>query len=408
MLSVDQAFKLIIDEVKPLQETEFVNLNQAINRILGENIYSPLDFPYTDNSAMDGYAVKFQDVVKAQPSQPIILEVIEEIPAGYVPQKTVNAKQCSRIFTGGMMPPGADTIVIQEETQLEGNLVKVLHSPKENDFVRKKGAFYRANDCLLTSGIKINPPEMAILAMVQKTNVPVVRSPLVAILSTGDELISPSDILTKGKLVDSNQYLLSSFVSQNGAIPLAMGIIPDDKEKLEGAIANALEKADFVFSTGGVSVGDYDYVTEVLRKLGGEILMEKVSIKPGKPLTVAVFPNHKIYFGIPGNPVSTMVICWRFLQSAIAKLSNNTNYESPAFIESVTQNNLHSNGQRETYLWGKAEIINGIYQFTLAQGLHNSGNLVNLQQTNALAKIPIGVNQINFGQKVEIMLVNKI
>lgn len=406
MLPVDKAFNLILDKIKPLDELELVDLNQAIHRILGQSVNSPLDFPYQDNSAMDGYAVRFEDVVEAKKSQPVVLEVVEEISAGCVPQKMISHQQCSRIFTGGILPQGADTIVIQENTQMEDNRVKILESPTQYQFVRKKGSFYRAKDCLLPSGLKINTPEIAILATAQCMKVPVVRSPLVALLSTGNELINPSQPLTVGKIIDSNQYLLSSFVAQNGAVPVPMGIVPDDKEKLATAIATALNKADFVFSTGGVSVGDYDYVQEVLTELGGEILLDKVAIKPGKPLTVAVFPDNKLYFGIPGNPVSTMVIGWRFLRSAIAKLSGNKDYYLPSFIRGITCHNLRSDGKRETYLWGKAKVVNGIYEFTPAKGLHNSANLVNLQQTKALAKIPVGTNNIDEREEVQIMLID--
>ncbi|MGY6529769.1 MAG: molybdopterin molybdotransferase MoeA [Cyanobacterium sp.] len=405
MLTTQEAFDIIIDHVKPLEEIETINLSQAYGRILAQNVYSPNDFPYWDNSAMDGYGVRWEDLEKIKDGEEVSLEIVEEIPAGYVPQKKIKANQCARIFTGAIMPEGADSVVMQEKTQRDGKFVKILEPCPRGNFVRKKGSFYGANDGLLPANVKISPPEMAILATAQCTEVAVVRSPLVAILSTGDELITPYETLSKGKIIDSNQYLLHSFVSQNGAISVPMGIVPDEKEKLEGAIASALEKADFVLSTGGVSVGEYDYVKEILLKLGGKILMEKVAIKPGKPLTVAIFPDNKLYFGIPGNPVSTMVICWRFLQSAISKLSGETNYYLPQIVEGICQENLKAEEKRECYLWGRGNIVEGQYHFNLSHGLHNSGNLVNLQQTNALAILPVGVSHVNQGEKIKIMLV---
>ncbi len=405
MLTVNQAENIILNLVKPISEVEMVQLSEATNRILAESITSPLDFPYWDNSAMDGYAVKFNDIALASPDNPAKLEVIEEIPAGYCPQKVVHYQQAARIFTGAIMPEGADTIVIQEKTQRDGDYVKVFSSPQECEFVRHKGSFYRANDCLLSAGIKINSPEMAILATAQCTSIPVVRSPKIAIISTGNELISPEQILQKGQIIDSNQYLLASFVVQNGGIPISMGIVPDDREKLKATIAEALQQADFVFSTGGVSVGEYDYVDQVLEELGGKIKIASVAMKPGKPLTVATFPHSKLYFGIPGNPVSTMVTCWRFLQAAIAKLSGEKNYSSLQFVQGITRNNLRSQGKRETYLWGQVESLEGRFEFSLNQGSHSSGNLINLQQTSALAKIPIGTTLIEIGDEVEILLV---
>lgn len=406
MLTVKQAENLILDLIQPITDIELVNLSGTTNRILAQSITSPLDFPYWDNSSMDGYAVRFANVMTAGEDNPVTLEIIEEIPAGYCPQKVVNSQQASRIFTGAMLPDGADTIVIQENTQKEGNFVKILSSPQENEFIRQKGSFYRADDCLLSAGIKINPPEIAILATAQCTSIPVLRSPKIAIISNGNELITPEQTLQKGQIVDSNQYLLASFIAQNGGIPICMGIVPDDPDLLKHTIALALEEADFVISTGGVSVGEYDYVEKVLEELGGKIKISSVAIKPGKPLTVSTFSQSKIYFGIPGNPVSTMVICWRFLQSAIAKLSGWQNHPYPRLVQGITLNNLRSQGQRETYLWGKVKLVEGKYEFSLNKGSHNSGNLINLQQTNALAKIGVGEYLIEIGEEVEILLVN--
>lgn len=406
MLTVTEVEKIILDLVKPLTDKELVSLHQATNRILAENISSPFDFPYDHNSAMDGYAVKFQDVAIASKNCPVSLKIVEEIPAGYCPQKTISAGETARIFTGAILPQGADTIVIQEDTKQEGDQVAIFVPPLKNDFVRHKGSFYRAGDCLLSAGSKINPPEMAILATAQCLQVPVVRSPMIAILSTGDELITPDKSMEKGKIIDSNQYLLASFIQQNGGIPLPLGIIPDNPLALENAITQALNKADWVISTGGVSVGDYDYVDQVLEKLGGEIQVKGVKMKPGKPLTVATFCQDKLYFGIPGNPVSTMVTCWRFLQTAMEKLSARKNYNYPSIVKGITHNHLRSQGTRETYLWGNVNLIKGHYQFTIAKGSHNSGNLVNLQEINALAIIPIGTNLIEIGDDVQIMLVN--
>lgn len=403
---VSEVEKIILNSIKPITDKELVPLYQATNRILAENIFSCFDLPCDDNSAMDGYAVKYEDVAMATAENPVSLKIIEEIPAGYCPQKTISSGEASRIFTGAILPNYADTIVIQENTQREGDIVKIFFPPVKNDFVRSKGSYYQAGECLLSAGYKINPPEMAILATAQCLKVPVLRSPVIAILSTGDELITPEESMERGKIIDSNQYLLASFIQQNGGIPLCLGIIHDNPLALENAIKEALNKADAVISTGGVSVGDYDYVDEVLQKLGGKICVKGVALKPGKPLTVAKFNYDKLYFGIPGNPVSTMVICWRLLQTAIEKLSGIKNYNYPHIVKGITRNHLRSQGKRETYIWGNVNLIKGHYQFTIAKGSHNSGNLVNLQNINALAIIPIGTNLIEIGDDVEILLVN--
>ncbi len=202
MLTVNQAESLILDIISPLNQTEICSLENVFNRILAESVSSHLDFPYWDNSAMDGYAVKFEDVKGATPNQPVVLNVIEEIPAGRKPQLTLRSQQAARIFTGAMLPTGADTIVMQENTTSQGDRVSILIAPSNHQmFVRKKGEYAEAGKILLAKGTMIKEPEMAILATAQKNEVTVYRRPLVAIFSTGDELISPDKTLNLGKLL---------------------------------------------------------------------------------------------------------------------------------------------------------------------------------------------------------------
>lgn len=405
MLNVREVEQIICNLIKPIADQELVSLANANNRILAEDITSNLDFPYWDNSAMDGYGVKYSDIALASPQNPAILRVVEEIKTGHCPQKEIKMGEASRIFTGGMLPQGADTIIIQENIVRKDDDIIISHPPVKGEFVRYKGSFYQAGECLISAGSRINPPEVAILATAQCLNIPVVRSPRIAIISTGDELINPQDKLETGKIIDSNQYLIASFLEQNGAIPLPLGIIPDDINALEEAVKKALVEADWIISTGGVSVGEYDYVDKVIEKLGGEIKIKNVKMKPGKPLTVATFGGNKLYFGIPGNPVSTMVTCWRFLKGAIALLSGEKNPASLPIVRGITSNHLRSGGMRETYLWGYTTLRDGYYQFSIAEGSHSSGNLINLQGVNSLAIIPVGVNLIEMGDDVSILLI---
>jgi molybdopterin molybdotransferase len=407
MISVQQAETILLNLVKPLdpsQNTEIVKLEQAWGRILAETVTSNLDFPHWDNSAMDGYAVNYEDVKNCNSNNPIILNIVEEIPAGYQPKISLQKGQAARIFTGAVIPQGADTIVIQENTKREGKKVTILTAPQPQEFIRYQGAFYQAGKPLLNTGIKLNPPEIAILAAAQLPKVKVYRRPKIAIFSTGDELVTPDQILKLGQIVDSNQYALAAFIRQQGASPLLLGIIPDNRQVLKAIIESAINQADLVLSTGGVSVGDYDYIEEILGELGGKIEIESVAIKPGKPLTVANFADKALYIGIPGNPVSALVSCWRFVQPVIKKLSGLNGNFLPQFIKGKTNQKLVSDGKRETYLWGNLQLIDGVYWFNLAGGSHSSGNLINLAQTNALAVIPVGVNLINEGELIEIMI----
>ena len=410
MIPVSQAEKIILSLIQPLSEVESVDIILATGRILARSMSSQVDFPHWDNSAMDGYAVKFSDVRSSTPKHPITLEVVEEIPAGYQPLREIQSGEAARIFTGAIVPAGADTIVMQEHTQrVQKNFVKIQIAPTAKSFIRQRGEYAKIGDALLAAGAVLNPPEIAILAASGYSQVEVYRRPRVAILSTGDELVTPEQPLKPGQIVDSNQYALAAFVQQAGGTPICMGIIPDDRPKLTAAMSEAIDSADIVLSTGGVSVGDYDYVEAILAELGGDIRIRAVAIKPGKPLTVANFQRDArsiVYFGLPGNPVSALVSCWRFVQPALAKLAGlpKSNWK-PNWVEAIATQDLTADGKRETYLWGKLELIDRQYQFSLAGGSHASANLINLAGTNALAVIPIDTNSISVGTVVKVLAI---
>lgn len=405
MLTADQAEALIFDLVTPLQppqDAETIPLAAALGRILAVPVTSVLDFPHWDNSAMDGYAVRHQDVQQV----PATLQIVEEIPAGQAPQRKVQAGQAARILTGAMMPDGADTVVMQEETQRQGEQVTILKAPSPQNFVRQQGSYYQAGTTLLPAGQAIAPPEIAVLAAAQCPQVTVFRRPRVAILSTGDELVEPDQPLQPGQIVDSNQYALTALVAQAGAEPLSLGIVPDRPEALKSAIATALDQADWVISSGGVSVGDYDYVDRILSQLGATLHLRAVAVKPGKPLTVASLPKGdrtQLYFGLPGNPVSALVSYWRFVQPALSKLSGRAEGWGPAYVRAETTQLLRAGGQRQTYLWGRLGLTEQGYRFTPAAGGHSSGNLINLAQTTGLAIVPQGQTQIAAGEPVRVM-----
>jgi molybdopterin molybdotransferase len=410
MFSVAAAEALILSLVQPLdpdRDRETLPLLAASGRILATAVTGQQDFPYWDNSAMDGYAVRHADVANSDQA-PVTLTVIEEIPAGWVPQNCVQPGQAARILTGSMLPAGADTIVIQENTNRQADQVTVLAAPQPGAFVRRRGEYYRAGAPLLPAGIRLAAPELAVLATAQCVVVPVYRRPRVAILSTGDELVAPDHPLQPGQIVDSNQYALAALVSEAGGEPLLLGTVPDQPDQIRQTIAQALT-ADLILSSGGVSVGDYDYIDQILTELGATIQISAVAVKPGKPLTVATFPVGSaacspLYFGLPGNPVSALVTFWRFVQPALRKLSGLQTSWRPILVQGQTAQALRGDSKRETYLWGRAQLVEGFYQFHLASGSHSSGNLINLAQTNALAVLAVGQTEIYPGEPVQIML----
>jgi molybdopterin molybdotransferase len=371
---------------------------------LAKPVTSTLDFPHWDNSAMDGYAVRYEDVQHSS-ENPAVLEIVEDIPAGYQPKFTIQSGEAARIFTGAVIPAGADTVVIQEKTRREENRVFILDAPKPQEFVRHKASFYQSGTQLLPAGIKLNAPEIAVLAAAQCPQVSVYRRTRVAIFSTGDELMTVDQPLQPGQIVDSNQYALAALVRQSGAEPILLGIVKDDPVALEKVIAHAVAIADIVLSSGGVSVGDYDYVDKILESLRAKIHIRSVEMRPGKPLTVATFPtqNSPLYFGLPGNPAAVLVTFWRFVLPVIKKLSGITEGWEPVFLKVRSHHELRSNGKRETYLWGKLHLTDGVYEFHQADGSQSSGNLINLAQTNALAVLPVGKTLIYPQEEVQVL-----
>ncbi len=423
MLSVKEAEAIVLTLAQPLdnqRDVETVDLLAASGRVLAATVTSSLDFPYWDNSAMDGYAVRFADVENCNSDIPVALEIVEEIPAGYQPQYTVQPGQAARIFTGGMMPAGADTVVMQEETRREGDRILILVAPgKPHAFVRHKGAFYQAGTPLLNPGTVINASEMAVLATAQCIQVPMYRRVRVAVFSTGDELVSPDQPLSPGKLVDSNQYALTVLLTQMGCEVIRLGIVADNQQELAKAISKAILTADVVLSTGGVSVGEYDYVEKILADLGGEIYIRAVAIKPGKPLTVAKFKGDEnksdspmmssdcLYFGLPGNPVSALVCCWRFVVPALRKISGiGADAWGPELVRARCHVELRSQGQRETYVWGKLYLVAGAWEFEPASGSQNSANLINLANTTGLAVLPPTETWLLAGEFVDVLKVS--
>ena len=411
MLQVNEAESIILNLVQPLdyqRDIETIDLLTSSGRILANPVTSELNFPHWDNSAMDGYALKFEDVKDCSPKNPISLEIVEEITAGYKPQKQIQLGQTARIFTGACMPIGADTVVIQEVTQAEGNRVLILEAPEPQAFVQYCGSFYQAGTPVLNPGIYLGATEIGVLAALQCTQINVYRRPKVGIISTGDELVTPEQPLKHGQIVDSNQYALSVALEKMGVEVIRFGIVPDKREILQQTIAQAILNTDFLLSTGGVSVGDYDYVEEILTELGAEIHIHSVAVKPGKPLTVANFPNAKcLYFGLPGNPVSALVSFWRFVQPALRKLAgvNKTEW-GPEFVKAQLVQDLHSQGKRETYLWGQLNLGNNGYEFKLAIGSHRSGNLINLAGATGLAVVPLNETLIPVGESVQVLKIN--
>jgi len=286
VISVTEAITTILKEIAVLG-TERIAITGALGRVLAEDISAPFNIPPLDNSAMDGYAVRFSDIRGATAQNPAKLKILGDIPAGYSASKPINPGETYRIMTGAPVPAGADTVVMQEDTQVRGEVVEILQECPCGSHIRRAGEDLAAGDRVVTGGQLLGPAHIGVLASIKKTLVTVYQRPRVAIISTGDELVDVDEELSDGKIVSSNSYSLLALALDSGASPVALGIARDTREALREKFAAALH-ADMIISSGGVSVGDYDFVKDVMQDLGIEMKFWKVAMRPGNPLAFGV------------------------------------------------------------------------------------------------------------------------
>ncbi|MBN1225544.1 MAG: molybdopterin molybdotransferase MoeA, partial [Deltaproteobacteria bacterium] len=298
MIGFDRAFETVMSFVKRTA-SEDVPLSKANGRILYKDIFSDMDMPPFDKSAMDGYACKSSDLVKP-------LRIIETLPAGYKPKKSIGQGECSKIMTGAMVPQGADCVVMVEHTKEEKDFVHIVKQTGISN-ICYKGEDINQGDKVLHAGAQISPPVIAVLASVGCDPVPVAIRPVVGILATGTELVEPSQSPSAVQIRNSNSYQLCAQIERAGCIPRYFGIAEDTPEHIDQMLKKALAKSDIVLLSGGVSMGDFDFVPGILQKNDVDLKFEKVAIKPGKP-TVFGIKDDKYFFGMPGNPVSTFIL----------------------------------------------------------------------------------------------------
>lgn len=404
LLSVEEALEKVIEPITPLG-SERIDLLSALGRVITENIIAPIDIPTTANSAMDGYAVRAIDLENASSSNPIRLKVIEDLPAGYIAKSNLDIGQAIRIMTGATIPNGADAVVMVEVTKTDGEYVEIYESVKVGQHIRLKGEDLQAGNLLISSGTKLGTSEIGVLALVQRPFVKVSRQPLVAILSTGDELVEIDEPITPGKVVNSNSYSLAALVKACGGTPFIQPIARDNEAEIRTSIEAALA-ADFIISSGGVSVGDYDYVKPVLNSLGAELKFWRVSMKPGKPIAFGMLKG-KPYFGLPGNTVSSMLSFLLFVRPALLKAMNLAAPWTLPKIKVVLDSDARSKGDRRTYLRATLRYDNGLFYARLAPR-QGSGVLSSMLGANALVVLEESVTEMKKGELVDAIIISNI
>ena len=342
-MSVAKARLHIRNYLNPITEYELVDLRSSLDRILATDILSPANVPNYDNSAMDGYAFNADDIT---PNASTKLTIIATVFAGKAFDGTLAARECVRIMTGGAMPKGADTVIMQERVQCEANSIHFTEAPKRTMNVRYAGEDLKLGQVVLTSGHLMRAADLGLLASLGIAKILVYRKLKVAFFSTGDELASVGQSLEIGQVYDSNRYTLHGMLTRMGVEVIDMGAIPDNPDLLQSTLLTASQIADVVISSGGVSVGEADYMKLLLTK-HGQVVFWKIAMKPGRPLAYGKVGDAH-YFGLPGNPVAVMVTFYQFVREAMLVLMGQLQpTQLPMFNVECTENIRKMTGRTE-------------------------------------------------------------
>ncbi|PSL04604.1 molybdopterin molybdochelatase [Haloactinopolyspora alba] len=395
----------ILGAVRPLGELDF-QLIDAHGCVLTEDVVAPWNLPQFDNTAMDGYAVRAEDVADASEEQPVELPVVADIPAGDTEINAIGPGLAARIMTGAPVPPGADAIVPVEQTDAGTARVGIRAAAKVGAHIRRAGGDVVSGDVVLGAGTYLGAAQIGLLAAVGRDRVVIRPRPRVVVISTGSELVEPGYPLAMGQITDSNSYSLTAAAREAGAIAYRVPPVPDDKERLLGLIEDQLIRADMVITTGGVSAGAYDIVKEVLSELG-TVNFDKVAMQPGKPQGFGTIGEDATpIFTLPGNPVSAFVSFEVFVRPAIRKMLGSPRLHRPS-VKAVLQERLYSPDGRRQFARAQVQSANDGSHQVRPLGAQQSHLIGDLAAANALIVVPEHVTEVAAGQVVDTVLLER-
>nr|WP_144455901.1 gephyrin-like molybdotransferase Glp [Bacillus sp. 1735sda2] len=387
-------------------QVEWVPLRNSLERFIAEDILADHDVPAFDRSPYDGFALRAEDTKEASSEHPVEFEVIDHIGAGVVSAKTIGSFQAIRIMTGAKIPNGANVVIMLELTKTfekDGKSYMSLKRPlKKGDNISRQGEEVLEGNVMLKKGTKVTPGVTALLATFGYAVVPVVKKPVIGIISTGTELLQVSDAMVDGKIRNSNLSMVYAQILEAGGEPLDLGGVSDDFDKSYQAVKAALEKVDFLITTGGVSVGDFDFLPAIYEKLGAEVLFNKVAMRPGSVTTVAAMPNGQLLFGLSGNPAACFVGFELFVKPMIYKWS----LKKQPFPDFAEAKLTHDFPKANPF----TRFVRAALQFTGSQlsvtptGLDKSSAVTSIAEANCFIVLPGGTRGFKAGDQVHVLL----
>ena len=401
MISLSEALTRIEGRVVPVHACERLPIRQCLNRVNNEAVKSPLNVPPLPNSAMDGYAVAIDSLVA---DSIVELEEIGSAYAGVPFMQDCGPGQCVRIMTGALIPSGTDTVVMQEQVQLgEDGRIRIDSDHRAGENIRQAGEDVQRGEIVLEAGVRLNPADLGVLASLGLSQLQVKRKPVVAFFSTGDELMPVGKPLEPGMIYDSNRYSLYGMLKHLPVDVLDLGVVRDNPESMREVLADAAERADLIISTGGVSVGEADYIKPALEDLGNTEFW-KIAIKPGRPLTFGQIGS-SIFMGLPGNPVAVMVTFSQFVAPAIEVLSG-ASMRPPRLVPALSLERLRKKPGRTEFQRGIAVLDENNRWQVSRTGKQGSGILTSMSRANCLIVLPDDNAGVEPGDEVSIQFLD--